>query len=229
MTVVPDFINAHVRAHTGPGLAVVGNIESAPEYASHPLARYIERQGAKKRPGVKELPPRCFRTGNGSLSRKLFTDVGMFDESFSTYGEDLDLAMRLQYRGAKFVFAPDAVSYNHHPPDLDDMLDKVREWGRYTMPILARRHPDLMRSIHVHLAYPVRLGRESLWLSLRKIGVRFAILPPFYRVARLLYRLEFLGGLLFPLIDYLRLYTYLGAYRETLKEKAREAPATGDE
>ncbi len=221
MTVPPQFINAHVRAHTGPGLAVVGNIVSAPEYASHPLARYIERQGAKKRAGEAKLPPRVFRTGNGSLQRTLFTEVGMFDESFSTYGEDLDLAMRLEYHGARFVFAEDAISYNHHPPDLDDMLGKVREWGRYTMPVLAKQHPELERAVLAHLAHPVRPGRESLGLTLHKIAVRFALLPPFYRLARLIYRLTFLGCLLFPLIDYLRLYNYLGAYREALREKGR--------
>lgn len=225
MTVVPGFIDAHAEAHTGPGLAVVGNIKSAPEYASHPLARYIERQGAKKRPGMKDLPARCFRTGNGSLARTLFTEVGMFDESFSTYGEDMDLAMRLQYQGARFVFAEDAVSFNHHPPDLDDMLEKLREWGRYTMPVLAERHPDLARSTWAHLAHPVRLGRESPGLSLHKVAVRIAVLPPFYGIGRLLYRLTFLGGLLFPVIDYLRLCNYLAAYRQALKEakqKARE-------
>jgi len=219
MTVAPDFINAHVNAHTGPGLAVVGNIACAPEYASHPLARYIERQGAKKRKGASRLPPKVFRTGNGSLQRALFEKVGMFDESFSTYGEDLDLAMRLEYEGAKFVFAEDAVSYNHHPPDLDDMLEKVREWGRYTIPILAKRHPELEKSIHAHLAHPARFGRESPALSLHKIATRFALLPPFYRLARLVYRCTFLGRLLFPVIDYLRLYNYLGAYREALKER----------
>ena len=221
MTVDFDFINAHVRAHTEPRLAVAGNIVSAPEYAAHPLARYVERQGAKKRRGARRLPPRVFRTGNGSLLRTLFQEVGMFDESFSTYGEDLDLAMRLDYHGAKFVFAEDAISYNHHPPDLDDMLSKVREWGRYTIPVLAERHPEMERAVHAHLAHPVRPGRESPGLTFRKIAVRFAALPPFYRLARLMYRCTFLGGLLFPVIDYLRLCNYLGAYRQALKEKGQ--------
>jgi glycosyltransferase involved in cell wall biosynthesis len=224
MTAHPQFINAHVRAHTGAGLAVVGNIVSAPEYASHPLARYVERQGAKKRKGAAKLPPRVFRTGNGSVLRDLFMSVGMFDESFSTYGEDLDLAMRLEYHGAKFVFVEEAVTYNHYPPDIDDMLEKVREWGGKTMPILAESHPELERSVHAHLAHPVRLGRENLGLSLKKIAIRFALLPPFYHLARLVYKMKFLGPLLFPVIDYLRLYCYFGAYRSTLTEMARRRP-----
>jgi GT2 family glycosyltransferase len=214
MTVVPGFIEAHVKAHDGPNLAVAGNIETTPKYADHPLARYIERQGAKKRKGADQLPARVFRTGNGSLSRTLFSEVGMFDESFSTYGEDMDLAMRLEKQGARFVFAEDAISYNHHPPDLDDMLEKLREWGRYTMPILAERHPTFARATWLHLAKPVKLGRENLGLSLRKTGLRLALLPPVYWIARGLYRLTFLGRLLFPVIDYVRLYTYFHAYRQ---------------
>jgi glycosyltransferase involved in cell wall biosynthesis len=219
MTVMPGFIEAHVRVHTEPNLAVIGNIESAPEYAHHPLAKYVERQGAKKRKDMSELPARCFRTGNGSLARELFSEVGMFDESFSTYGEDLDLAMRLEDHKARFIFAREAVSYNHHPPDLNDMLAKLREWGRYTMPILAERHPDFARDIWLHLAPPVRLGRESFGLSVRKIAVRIAILRPFYLIARGIYNLTFLDGLLLPVIDYIRLYTYFNAYRQGLREK----------
>jgi GT2 family glycosyltransferase len=219
MTVAQGFIDAHVESHREPDLAVVGNIKSAPEYARDPLARFIERQGAKKRIGVENLPARCFRTGNGSLSRALFSKVGMFDESFDTYGEDMDLAMRLDTHGARFVFAEDAVSYNHHPPDLDDMLEKLREYGRYTLPILSEKQPELARSTWVHLAHPVKFGEESLGVSLRKLGLRLALLPPFYALARRLYRLSFLGRLLFPVIDYLRLHSYIGAYREALRSR----------
>jgi hypothetical protein len=49
-----------------------------------------------------------------------------------------------------------------------------------------------------------------------------ALFPPFYGLARLVYKMTFLGSLLFPLIDYLRLYNYLGAYRKALREE-REA------
>jgi GT2 family glycosyltransferase len=221
MTVVPGFVEAHIEAHTEPGLAVIGNLETAPEYAGHPLARYIERQGAKKRMGAANLPARCFRTGNGSVSRKLFGEVGMFDESFSTYGEDMDLAMRLEDHRAKFVFAERALSYNHHPPDLEDLLEKTREWGRYTLPIMAKRHPDFARATWIHLAHPVRPARECPLVSLEKIALRFALLPPFYSAARLVYRLTFLGRLLFPVIDYIRLYNYFGAYRRSLEDHER--------
>jgi GT2 family glycosyltransferase len=219
MTVVDGFITSHMDAHVHPKTAVVGNLVSDPQYARDPLARFIERQGAKKRATGEVLPPKCFRTGNGSVSRHLFQDVGMFDESFRTYGEDLDLAMRLSYKGAEFVFAEDAISYNHQYPDLDDMMEKTREWGRYTLPIFKKTHPEFTKDIWVDLGDPVELGRESLSVSLKKIALRVVLTRPFYAVAKLVYKCKWLGDALFPVIDFMRLYNYLGAYRQSLKDR----------
>jgi GT2 family glycosyltransferase len=218
MTVVEDFIDHHMKAHTQAQTAVIGNILSAPEYANDPFARYIERQGVMKLKPGQEIPPQYFRTGNGSVSKQFFMDVGMFDESFRTYGEDLDLAWRLYYGGARFVFAQEAISYNHHPADIDDMMSKVREWGRYTLPIFAKRHPKLTQALWVHLADPIQLGRESLTVSLKKIVLRVVLTPPIYGLARLIYRCKWLGRLLFPVIDFIRVYNYIGAYRKSLKD-----------
>jgi GT2 family glycosyltransferase len=213
MTVVPGFVGSHLEMHSGGKTAAAGDIVPAPEYAGHPLARYIQRQGARKRRPGRELPPQVLRTGNCSLPRRLFLEVGMFDESFRTYGEDLDLAMRLSYAGTRFLFARGAVSVNHDPPDLEDMIEKVREWGRHTLPIFMHTHPRLARHLWVHLGEPLRPGREPLGLTLRKAGLRMALIPPFYAVARALYRLRRLGPLLFPVIDYIRVYNYIREYR----------------
>ena len=219
MSVVDGFITSHMDAHLHPKTAVVGNLVSAPQYARDPLARYIERQGAKKRKPGSELPARCFRTGNCSVARQFFSAVGMFDESFRTYGEDTDLALRLSYDGAEFVFAEGAISYNHAPPDLDDMLSKTHEWGRYTLPIFKRTHPEFTRDIWVDLGEPIELGREGFSVSMKKIGLRIVLTRPFYAVARLAYRCKWLGDSLFPVIDFMRLYSYIGAYRESLKDE----------
>lgn len=48
-------------------------------------------------------------SGNGSAFRRaLLADVGLFDETFFAYLEDLDLAFRAQLRGWSCVYAPDA-------------------------------------------------------------------------------------------------------------------------
>jgi GT2 family glycosyltransferase len=219
MTVGEDFITRHMEAHVDLDNAVIGSILTPPEYASHPLARYIERQGARKRKPGEELPPRCFRTGNGSVSRELFTRAGMFDETLRTYGEDIDLANDLSHAGAKFVFAEGAVSYHHYEPDIDDMMAKLREWGRYTLPHYAHKHPGLAKALWLHLAEPVRFGKEPLATSFKKMGLRIVLTPPFYGMARLVYKCTWLGSLLFPIIDFIRVYNYLGAYRRALRDK----------
>jgi GT2 family glycosyltransferase len=216
MTVVENFIASHMEMHSDPKAAVVGNIFSDPRYASDPLARYIERQGAKKRRG-QELPPRVFRTGNASVSREMFTKAGMFDETLKTYGEDLDLAMRLSYHGAHFVYAEGAISYHHYVPDIDDFMAKIHEWGYHTLPLHARKHPELARAVWLHLADPVRFGRENPVLSLKKTALRILLTPPFYSLAKAVYEAKWLGSLLFPVIDFIRLYTYLRAYRSALR------------
>jgi glycosyltransferase involved in cell wall biosynthesis len=217
MSVVEGFVASHMEMHTDPKAAVVGNIFSDPRYSSDPLARYIERQGAKKRRSGEELPPRVFRTGNASVSRAMFDKAGMFDEDLKTYGEDLDLAMRLSYEGAHFVYAEGAISYHHYVPDLEDFLAKLREWGYHTLPLHAEKHPELAKAVWLHLAEPVRFGGENPALSLKKVALRILLTPPFYYLAAAAYRAKWLGRLLFPVIDFMRLYTYLRAYREAVR------------
>jgi glycosyltransferase involved in cell wall biosynthesis len=217
MTVVETFIEQHMKAHTDPSIAVIGNLHADPEHASDPLHRYLERQGVKKRRSGDVIPPKCFATGNASVSRQMFEKAGRFDETFRTYGEDIDLGMRMHYQGAAFVFAEGAVSYNHGATDLEDLMIRMREWGRFTLPIFTTRHPEVTRDLWIHLADPIRLGRESPVLTLKKVALRIVLTPPFHKLALCLYRLKWLGRLLFPVIEFIRMYNYIGAYRQSLK------------
>jgi glycosyltransferase involved in cell wall biosynthesis len=212
MTVVEDFVVSHLAAASGPRTVVIGDVQSPPQYKSHPLARYIERQGVRKLRSRETIPPKCVRTGNLAVPRGIFHEIGMFDEAISRYGEDLDLGVRLAAGGADLVFEPRAVSFHHHPPDIDDMVSKMQEFGRYTVPHLVGRHPGLARVLRIDLAEPVRVFAESPVLSLKKTALRVILTPPFYRVARWTYDRQALGRLLFPVIDYIRAYNYIRGY-----------------
>jgi len=48
------------------------------------------------------------------LTRRLLTEVGLFDEDFFAYGEDLDLGMRARAKGFRCKFAPDSVVTHFH-------------------------------------------------------------------------------------------------------------------
>jgi GT2 family glycosyltransferase len=222
-TVTKDFVAAHIEAHTTSSTAVVGNVLCMPEHRSALLARYIERLGAKKRKRGEKLPPSCFRTGNASVSRDMFTRAGMFDETIRTYGEDVDLAMKLSYCGADFVFGERAVAYNHSLPTIEELMTKIREWGQYTLPLYAELHPAFARRMWLHLAEPVRLGRENPVVSLKKIALRILLTKPFYAIALAACRWNWLGRLGFPVVDYVRLYNYFKTYRQ-----ARWPACSGD-
>lgn len=52
--------------------------------------------------------------GSMMINRKVFLDVGGFDQDFFAYYEDVDLGWRLWVLGYKVVFAPDSIVYHHH-------------------------------------------------------------------------------------------------------------------
>jgi len=48
------------------------------------------------------------------VNKKVFLDVGSFDEDFFAYYEDVDFGWRLWVLGYKVVFAPKSIVYHHH-------------------------------------------------------------------------------------------------------------------
>lgn len=57
-----------------------------------------------------------FATGQVSVSRQAFLQVGGFDEGFTHYGwEDLELGVRLKQQGYRLVHAPTAVAWHYEP------------------------------------------------------------------------------------------------------------------
>jgi GT2 family glycosyltransferase len=52
--------------------------------------------------------------GSMMVNRKIFLDIGGFDQDFFAYYEDVDLGWRLWVLGYKVVFAPKSIVYHHH-------------------------------------------------------------------------------------------------------------------
>jgi GT2 family glycosyltransferase len=228
MTVVEGFIEEHLRHQTGDRTVLIGDVKSPPEYAGSSLARYIERQGVRKLATREKIPAKCFRTGNASVPRALLEEVGMFDEAITHYGEDMDLAAKLADAGADFAFAEGAAAYHHHPPDLDDMLAKMREYGRYTVPLLVERHPYLKKTLRIHLAEPPRPGSEPLSLTLRKMGLRLILTAPVYGLVLAAMQFGPPDSVVFPMYDYVRAYNYITEYwKETRHEERKRRRERG--
>lgn len=62
--------------------------------------------------------------GAAIYRREMFEDIGLFDEDFFAYYEDIDLGMRAQLRGYKCLFVPTALVYHIHQATSDRMPTK---------------------------------------------------------------------------------------------------------
>jgi glycosyltransferase involved in cell wall biosynthesis len=133
---IPTFVAEHLRAED-----------------HHPSD--IVRGGAINVEDFDDLPPpvwsirnysgNFFWTTNVSVPLETIRAAGGFDESFSEYGwEDIDVGLRLRFRGVKAVFRPQALVYHYKPRprtgDVQKLLRQARAQAR-TAVQLTRLHP----------------------------------------------------------------------------------------
>ncbi len=68
-------------------------------------------------------------TGGASLFRRnKFTKLGMFDESYFMYSEEVDLAFRAQFQGFKSIYCPKAIVYHKHKASSSKKPQHVEYW-----------------------------------------------------------------------------------------------------
>lgn len=68
-------------------------------------------------------------TGGAALfNREIFIKVGMFDEHFFMYFEEVDWAFRAQFQGYKSLYCPQAVVYHKHKATSGKRKDKLEYW-----------------------------------------------------------------------------------------------------
>ena len=79
--------------------------------------------------GQFEKPENIFSaSGGASLYRaELFKDIGLFDEAFFAYFEDVDLSFRAQLAGWQIVYEPQAVAYHQ----IGGTSSKLGQFTRY--------------------------------------------------------------------------------------------------
>jgi len=109
---LPDLLAAHEAAHrSADGAVVVGPMHAPRGWPRPAWIRWEEdklyRQYDAMRDGVYPCTPRQLYTGNASVERVSVLEAGGFDESLER-AEDVELGYRLQARGARFVFEPEA-------------------------------------------------------------------------------------------------------------------------
>lgn len=68
-------------------------------------------------------------TGGGSLFRReVFIKLGMFDEDYFMYFEEVDFAFRAQFQGYKAIYCPKAVIYHRHKATSSKKPQYIEYW-----------------------------------------------------------------------------------------------------
>jgi GT2 family glycosyltransferase len=116
-SLVAQHIDWHGR-HAGSPIAVLGHVEWAPEVHPTPFMEWLGKDGKYFEYGWlsarSELDFRNFYSCNISLRTDFLRENGVFDEEFKCAAwEDIELGYRLQKRGLKIVYNPDAVGFHY--------------------------------------------------------------------------------------------------------------------
>ena len=148
MEPVPDFLAAHLRAHSpGSELCVVGAVPVRLDQSSSPVLQFVgskHNQHSKRlsQPGYR-IWARDFYSGNCSIPRESLLRIGAFDEEFKAYGnEDCELFIRLSNAGIPVTYSVEALAYQHYEKDFATLARDRMAAGR-TAVQLAHKHPAL--------------------------------------------------------------------------------------
>lgn len=148
MEPAPELLEAHIRAHAdGTPRGVMGAVPVHIDAGAPPAKRYIGEKFNRHLENLRRpdytLRFTDFYSGNFSLRRDTFLDVGGFDESFREYGnEDLELSLRLRRAGIALVYEPAALAVQHNSKDFATLARDSMAEGR-TAVQLARMHPEI--------------------------------------------------------------------------------------
>ncbi|MFH1845707.1 MAG: glycosyltransferase family 2 protein [bacterium] len=152
IVVPPGLLAAHLELlRNNPGCGTIGTVRTEASLIDGPHFHYIDSRGVAKISSG-DVPARYFVTQNAAVPRDDFLAVGGFETRFSAYGlEDMEVAFRLEdQRGMRFLplTVPEPQHVHHHT--LHEYLDKKREVGRFSLPLLASLHPDRVSEMRLH-------------------------------------------------------------------------------
>jgi GT2 family glycosyltransferase len=150
----PSFVTAHLAAHgveSGgpatpvPGRVVVGHLpallQEPPDRFAITLRAWWEAMFDRMRRPGHRFAYADLLSGNFSLTREMFLEVGGFDPSLRCH-EDYELGYRLIGAGAQLVFAEDACGTHADLTRLPRACERKREEGRADVQMV-QRHPQL--------------------------------------------------------------------------------------
>ena len=150
----PQCLAAHLEAHAANGrLGVIGPVPISLDPPCRPVVQYVGRKfnahlDNLAKPGA-AIGLRGFYSGNFSIAREVFLEIGGFDPDFRVYGnEDVELAARMSAAGIRLVFHPDARARQHYEKDFSDLARDTISKGR-TAVLAARKSPDTLEKVRL--------------------------------------------------------------------------------
>lgn len=175
MTVDPDWLNRMIESLTPAVAGIVGDTRLPDGLLPNRLDKYFYSyyRGARQIGEDRPLHFRWFLFNNTIVRKSALDKVGVFDDSFKTYGgEDTDLAIRF-YRAFPdgLRFSGKAVACHHHQRTVAEFCATMKAFGRDNLPVLLTRYPecraalagDWIRSVRGYLAFnPIIRGLVKL-------------------------------------------------------------------
>ena len=198
--VSPGLVAAHAAAHVegrgqerGEDRVVIGTL-LPPDVLRSPWVQWELDTGVKQYDamleGRYEPTPRQFYTGNASVRLEHVLGAGGFDVDFRR-AEDVELAFRLEKRGLRFVFRPEASAVHMADRSLRSWMGAAYQYGRNDVVLGTRRgRPDMLGAIAREFWERNPLTRLLVRGGLRVRGVERVLAPPAAAAASVALRLR---------------------------------------
>jgi GT2 family glycosyltransferase len=167
----PELLANHVAAlgSAGPGHVSIGPLLAPHDWRPTPWNRWeaatLQVEYDRMERGFYEPTFRQFFTGNTMLARSDFLKAGGFNEAF-TRAEDVELGMRLDSAGCRFLFTPNAAAWHYAERSLASWRAIPGQYGRFDVE-MDRLHPELHWLEHIR--------RETRERHIAKRGLGFVL------------------------------------------------------
>jgi glycosyltransferase involved in cell wall biosynthesis len=144
----PGLLEAHLQGHKSTaGGPVLGHVrhpwKETGSFLERFLLHHVELFQSFQFPDFENVPFLHFYSCNLSLPRTCFENVGLFDETFTSYGfEDTDLGYRLSQAGYKTIYRPEAAALHNVQTTYAQLVEKRRSAGKWLCYLL-QKHPEL--------------------------------------------------------------------------------------
>jgi glycosyltransferase involved in cell wall biosynthesis len=159
---LPNFVEQHLRSHEAHPQAIVrGGAINVESFENLPTPVW----------SIRNYSGNYFWTTNVSVPLETIRAIGAFNENFSEYGwEDIDVGLRLRFRGVRAVFNPKALVYHLKPRprsgNVETMVRQARAQAR-TAVQLSALHPHW----RVHLATGINPVQRQYHATTRRFGL----------------------------------------------------------